>query len=182
MAGRVIRPRPLRFEGSLAFVPLSQGMEAVIDAVDAPLVADRNWFAHRQDRNYYALAKGRVDGKSTLIMMHRVIFGPMTKPIIDHVDGDGLNNRRKNLREASYLENSRNSYGRRDHSKSGFKGVGWIKTTRKWRAQIREAGGRMRYLGYFVDPVEAAKAYDTAALVHFGEFARLNFPDEAEHG
>lgn len=98
-------------------------------------------------------------------------------PRVDHINGDGLDNRRSNLREANAAQNAANA-GLRSDSVSGFKGV-YPNTAGglPWKAEIR-ANGKRRYLGIFGDPATAARAYDAAAREAFGEFARLNFPQE----
>ena len=92
--------------------------------------------------------------------------------LTDHRDGDGLNNQRSNLREATVSQNQRNARGARNSS-SQYKGVGWQSQIGRWRAYIW-LDGKSKHLGTFTDEVEAAKAYDAAAREHFGEFARLN--------
>ena len=113
--------------------------------------------------------------------MHRLIWP--TAPEIDHVDGDGLNNRRSNLREAVGTKNQQNKM-KACVGVSRFKGVCPHRDGR-WRANIRvpavgKGRGRQTHLGLFVDEEDAARAYDTAARKHFGEFARLNFPEPGE--
>ena len=93
---------------------------------------------------------------------------------IDHIDGDGLNNRRANLRHCTNQENCRNQ-GLARNNRSGFKGVSWYPNSGKWVATIWD-GKRKVFLGYYADPVEAARAYDAKARELFGEFARPNFP------
>lgn len=111
------------------------------------------------------------------LSMHRLVVGAEPGQQVDHVNRDGLDNRRANLRLATNGQNRANS---RSASASGYKGVyrvpnkGVYRTTDKWRAQIR-AGGRIIHLGYFGDAETAARAYDAAAREYFGEFARGNF-------
>ena len=107
--------------------------------------------------------------------MHREILG-ITDPKInvDHLDGDGLNNQRSNLRVCTDSQNGANR-GKQKNNKSGYKGVHWNKKTKKWAAQI-QYHKKVLNLGYYSDIIEAAKAYDKKALELFGEFARLNFP------
>jgi len=91
---------------------------------------------------------------------------------IDHIDGDGLNNQRYNLRDATRSQNGANR-GPTQVNTSGYKGVSWCSMTNQWEAKLRykqEIVFRQR----FDDIVEAAKAYNEAALKHFGEFAVLN--------
>jgi hypothetical protein len=106
-----------------------------------------------------------------ILRMHTVLTG---WPIVDHIDGNGLNNQRANLRAATKSQNSRNVAVRSDNT-SGFKGVSWDKVARKWRAYI-SVDRKRKFLGYYTDPAEAALAYDRAALAASGEFAWLNFP------
>ena len=103
--------------------------------------------------------------------MHRSILKADIGQIVDHVNGDGLDNQRENLRIADSFGNARNSRGWRLRS-SPFKGVYPVKG--KWRSIIR-INNRARHLGYFDELEDAAKAYDEAALKEFGPFARLNF-------
>jgi AP2 domain/HNH endonuclease len=95
---------------------------------------------------------------------------------VDHINGNGLDNRRTNLRPATSAENARNRRSQRGSS-SPYKGVSWIRSRRNWRANLR-VGDRLIHLGSYTDPADAARAYDAAALKYFGEFARLNFPED----
>jgi AP2 domain/HNH endonuclease len=149
-------------------VPLTKGFVCVVDDADASLVSGPYWYAHKSRTKWYAAAN--VDGKR--IMMHRLIMAAPAEVEVDHRDGDGLNNRRANLRRASHQENGFNKklY---ENNTSGFIGVTWHKKLGKWRAQIRK-GGRHHSLGCYLDPRDAALAYNAAALKLFGEFAKLN--------
>jgi hypothetical protein len=121
----------------------------------------------------YAQRNICVSGKWTTVSMHRDVMGT-DKSLIDHIDGNPLNNTKENLRIANYQLNARNA-----KSKSGtvskFKGVTYVKESNKWRVRIC-INGRNKQIGYFRDEIEAAKAYDDKAFELFGEFARLNFP------
>lgn len=149
-------------------IPLTRGMVAVIDAVDAYL-AGFNWCAVPAGRTWYAVRAVGPHGKQKPIYMHRMVLGDGAR--VDHRDRNGLNNRRNNLRAATPSQNNTNSY--RPVNKSGFRGV--VAMRKKWRAQIRRDGQRTN-LGFFDSPVEAARAYDEAAVRFHGEFATLNFP------
>lgn len=99
-----------------------------------------------------------------------LVTGSWPERDIDHRDGDGLNNRWRNLREATSAQNSANRRLSRNNT-SGAKGVSWRTDLGKWKATI-EVARRRRHLGFFVDKADAAAAYEAAAMEHFGEFAR----------
>lgn len=150
-------------------VPLTKNYFAVIDAEDAPLVSTRNWYALCERRTIYA-ASGHEK-----LRLHHVLLPRDGDFIVDHIDGDGLNNRRSNLRSATPLQNSMNQRLRRD-SKTGFRGVS--KRKEKFVAGIGRTS--RLHLGQFSTADEAAAAYDEAARRIHGEFARLNFPGKGE--
>jgi hypothetical protein len=161
-------------DGTIA-VQLSRGCETVIDAKDYQLIAPYRWYAFSSRANTYAAHKST--GCPT-ILMHRLIVGATDGEMVDHEDGDTLNNRRANLRPCDNRRNQQNRKLSSDNT-SGYKGVSWHIRDKFWRANIR-ADGRQIFLGSFNTPEEAARAYDAAARTYFGEFARLNFPDEGE--
>lgn len=156
-------------------IPLTQGMAALVDDEDAERVlAQGKWYAHRNRHAFYALRMSRrPDGSRQTIGLHTFLTG---WPLVDHINGDGLDNRRANLRPATDTENRRNARRRTDNT-SGFRGVHWHKARGTWRARISVDGQRV-CLGYHPTADAAARAYDAAALVHHGEFAHLNFPGE----
>jgi hypothetical protein len=156
-------------------IPLNHGFVTVVDDEDWPAaVAAGRWSVSVKPKTMYAVRTvPKVGGGWTTTRLHNVLTGWR---FVDHINGDGLDNRRVNLRPAAQSTNGAN-VGPRSHNASGYKGVGWHKGGRKWVAQIT-AKGRHYHLGLFTDPAEAARAYDAAALHHFGAFARLNFPQE----
>jgi len=126
---------------------------------------------------YLVFAIG-FEGKYFSLRVHRVCWflhtGEWPKKFLDHVDGDGTNNKIYNLREATYLENNQNmSISKRNTS--GYKGVSWCKERQKWTARIKDGGGKYRYLGRFGCKTAAAIAYDKASLKYHGEFGNRNF-------
>ena len=154
-------------------IPLSRGLVALVDDADYDaIMAVGKWFADPAPDTFYASRKSsRRDGKQRTIRMHTFITG---WGYVDHIDGNGLDNRRRNLRAATSSKNQMNR-GMDSDNTSGFKGVHRIRL--RWAAQIG-ADGRKIFLGSFATPQEAARAYDAAAVLHHGEFARLNFPEE----
>jgi hypothetical protein len=155
---------------------------AVVDEADYERVMTHKWHAACSLRVTYAAASVRINGRRTTISLHRFILDVLDDASVevDHIDTDGLNNRRSNLRLASRAENSRNRRSRRGTS-SRYKGVSWNKNAKAWVANIAR-DGRMMYLGYFSSEIEAARAYDYEAVVLHGDFARLNFPEERLRG
>ena len=153
-------------------IPLSRGLVSLVDAADFDLiVAAGKWYAAPSRNTFYARHSYWRDGKVRHVQMHTLITG---WSFVDHRNGDGLDNRRQNLRPANDSKNQMNARMRSDNP-SGFKGV--CADRHRWMARI-QLDGRRTYLGYFATPQEAAHAYDAAALLHFGEFARPNFPQE----
>jgi|SRR6516162_8902626 hypothetical protein len=154
--------------------PNYPGLVALIDDQDQPLITG-DWTILRGKRTFYA-ARGRGSRNNRRYWyMHRVILG-ITDPKVqaDHINGNGLDNRRVNLRIVTNKQNSHNSRPHRDGS-SKYRGVSWDQSRRRWRAQYA-IDGRPKFLGRFDSEVEAAKAYDDAVLKRSGEFAYLNFP------
>jgi HNH endonuclease len=158
-------------------IPLGNDAVALIDDDDLPLVKGYQWEVHHiHGRNYeyhYARRFVREDGVRRTQYMHRQILGVPKGVDVDHIDGDGLNNCRSNLRPATRSQNAMNS--RRHGGTSGvpFKGV-FLHVGGKYQARIK-VGRETIHLGSFVDAREAALAYDAAARRYFGRFARPNF-------
>ena len=159
-------------------IPLTGGRVAIIDDADAHLAAHR-WRAWHPkhacpDRWYAVRTRSRTDGDEMVFLHREVLYVPDGMEV-DHVDRDGLNCRRDNLRAATHAQNLHNR-GRQKNSRSGLKGVHWARRERKWVAQIA-VNGRRVFLGYHATAEEAARAYDAMAKDLHGEFAHLNFPE-----
>lgn len=168
---------PLAIEDATVEIQLTRGYTAVVDAIDADLL-ELKWTAmigegHRQ----YAYRKDYTGGVQTQVYMHRVILQRVLGISLarsqkcDHKDGNGLNNRRSNLRLSTNTQNSQNAR-RHSNSTSPYKGITFDKSRNRWKAQIA-VNGINRFISY-AETAEAAYAiYCEAAREHFGEFARL---------
>jgi HNH endonuclease len=162
---------------------LSQNQLSVVDDDLYDWVAQWKWIAHRSKQRWYAVRTVPSDTSpsgTTTLKLHRVIWEQVRGSIpasaqIDHISGDGLDNRMDNLRLASNAQNQRNR-GPNRNNPSGWKGVGWDKRDERWRVQIM-LDGSMRHLGTFERKIIGALHYDQAAIESFDEFAYLNFPN-----
>src|ERR1051325_317064 len=159
-------------------IPLTNGGVALIDDSDYPIVESLLWHWWTQPpRNLtkYAIASRWENGVRFHFRMHRLIIGVTDRRIpVDHRNRNGLDNRRENIRIATPTQSAAN-VGLRRNSLSGYKGVTWHKGDCEWHARIR-CNNVVYFLGAFTDRIEAALAYDKAAVELFGEFAYLNFP------
>lgn len=162
-------------------IPLSRGKYALVDDEDYNFLSQFNWHVQPGRKTDYATrghypvgekGKGRVT-----VRMHREIMGLPMKGrdiVVDHINDNGLDNRRKNLRVCTARENRQNSTGR-SKSSSKFKGVDWCPRDRCWRAYIKPKDQPRKFIGHLDSEIAAAKAYDKEALEHFGKYARENF-------
>jgi hypothetical protein len=166
MAKRNIRP--VRVEGQVAYVELTKGYVATISAQDAQQIGQHNWLALIGSRTVYAVRSEKVGGKHVTVYMHRFIMDAPDGMDVDHIDRNGLNNTRANLRLATRSENCRNR-GPNVANPIGIKGVYPNKGGKSWCAKIR-LHGKGYYLGSFPTPEQAHQAYvDASARLH-GEF------------
>lgn len=154
----------------MKMIPLSRGLHAKVDPQDYEALSRHRWMAKpftTKRQGYYACRKDQ----GTTVYLHRQIMSPAAGMVVDHIDGDGLNNCRSNLRVVTKADNAMNSAGR---SASGFRGVYYSPDRGKWRAYVtRPTGGRM-WLGGFETAEEAAQAYDQAVIRLRGPIARTN--------
>jgi hypothetical protein len=159
-------------------IPLTRGLVAIVDAADYDDLSQFKWFVSANDKSGpYAVRSARTQGRRTKERMHRRLLP--TAPIVDHINGNGLDNRRSNLRAVTTAQNMRNRSGLDASNTSGYRGVHWRKDVQKWRAWIR-VDYRGWHLGLFDTAEEAAHAFDAAALQLFGDYAGyLNFPQRA---
>lgn len=158
-------------------IPLSKGFVTIVDVKDYPLISHMNWHVnvkYKCPKIQYAAsnipAEKSLTGKRTTVRLHRFLLKPPAHMQVDHINGNGLDNRRCNLRLCTNSENKRNQI-----KKPGliykYKGISLING--KWAAAIKIHGEQI-YLGRFLSEKEAALAYNEAAKKYHGEFARLN--------
>lgn len=167
---------PERF-GDIYEITLPNGSIAKIDREDLHLVEPYRWRALVVKKGPgYIYAVTTPPRQRATIYLHRLVLGAARGQLVDHINGDTLDNRRCNLRLCSVAQNAANSAKYLKPSSSQFKGVS--RQGCKWAAQI-STGGRARVLGRFDDEEVAARAYDAEASIVYGEFARLNFPEAA---
>ena len=163
--------RKIRVKGNIAHVPLNRGYVAVIDAEDVPLVAGYNWTVRTVRGLCYAFRTDRSSGyRQRRIHLHRVIARTPKRMHVDHIDGDGLNNRRANLRNVTPAENSQNRNPVKTHG-TGYTGVAQPRGYKKYIASITVQAVRHK-LGTFDTPEDAAKAYQEASERLRGDLAR----------
>jgi len=150
---------------------LTRGHVAVIDDEDYELLSEYRWVTlEPRPGIFYAVTYfKRADGKWRSRYMHRILCPG--GQVVDHIDHNGLNNTRKNLRAATYSQNLGNMYVLLPNKASRYKGVG--RDGGRWKGRIR-VSGKLIHLGLYDDEIDAAKAYDVAAHKYFGEFARTN--------
>lgn len=154
-------------------IKLTQGKFALVDDGDYAELSQYKWhIKNNRGTLYVQRTKSRLLGKGS-VLMHRQIMSAPKGQQVDHINHNGLDNRRDNLRICSNAENQHNrlSFG----GTSKYKGIYWEKRRGKWRAEIKTGESR-KYLGSFLSEIDAAKEYDKAAIELYGEFAYLNFP------
>lgn len=157
----------------MKLIPLTQGKFAMVDDEDFERVSRFTWRFHRGKNSGYARAwLSCSKGKRTQQLLHRFLFPDLLH--IDHIDGNGLNNQRSNLRAATPQQNNQNAR-KRIQATSRFKGVCWYRKDEVWSVQIYFNQHQI-FLGRYESETDAAHVYDYAAKIYFGEFARLNFP------
>jgi len=152
-------------------IPLTRGKVALVDDEDYELLNQWKWYAVKSHNCWYAQRTIYQGVNNSYIKMHRLILNTPEGMQSDHINGNGLDNRRENLRVCTNTENCRNQKPQK-HS-SIFKGVTLYKSRNKWVARIKVSRSSIN-LGIFNSELEAAQAYDKAAEKYFGEFARTN--------
>jgi hypothetical protein len=145
-------------------IPLSKGYAATVDDCDYKRVSAYKWHAHPTNHSVYARAC--IEGKN--VYMHRFLLQAPSKMEVDHIDHNGLNNTRENLRLATKSQNARNARLRKDNT-SGIRDVLWDKKSEKWRAYV-VLDGKQYHVGYFTSLKEAEEAACSKRLELHKEF------------
>lgn len=150
-------------------IALTQGKFAIVDADDYDFLMQWKWWYAKG--TYAARSVGGRRNKK-ILFMHRLILNTPEDKFTDHINGNKLDNRRKNLRHCTHQQNMSNMKNRIGGT-SKYKGVYWHKGGKKWAANVT-VNYKNIHLGLFVSEIEAASAYNEAALQYFKEFAKLN--------
>lgn len=168
----------VRFFLNMKKIELTKGFVALVDDEDFEYLSQWKWFAHKYGKSYRVVRSGQKrkgESKTTYYMHREILCVKDSKIVVDHINGNALDNRRENLRLCTQSQNSKNQKMPCNNT-SGFKGVVWDKANKKFAAQIK-VDRKCKKIGRFETALEAAKAYDGAAKKYFGDFAKLNFPE-----
>lgn len=151
-------------------IPLTQGKFALVDDEDFERLNKVKWYC---SKNGYAVRSAKKPNSewTVLRMVHEIIGKPPRGFLVDHIDGNKLNNRKSNLRFCTPSQNLMNK-GKPESNTSGYKGVSWDKVNKKWKAEIK-VNGKSKTLGRFLTPKIAYKIYCEACIYYHKEFARL---------
>lgn len=156
-------------------IPLNQNKVALVDDEDYERISKYNWHAFSNKYTFYVSRHTWIGGKRTTVKLHREVLRLSDKSVqVDHINRDGLDNRKENLRICTTGQNRANSRMQKNN-KSGYRGV--YKKGNRWAAYVSNKPKRY-HVGTFGTPEQAARAYDKVAKKHYGEFAQLNFPEE----
>ena len=155
-------------------IQLTQGKVSIVDDEDFERLSKHKWSAGNVRGKFHAVRSVRIfPYVNKRILMSREVVSAIQGEIVDHINGDTLNNTKANLRKCTNAENLQNR-GKNKNNTSGYKGVIWSKFAKRWKAEIK-VNYKSIHLGYFDSAELAAKAYDHAARTHHGSFAKTNF-------
>jgi len=172
----VLLYRRLRYGYAFRKIPLTQGKFAVVDPEDYDRLTKYKWHLAQSPTGMYAARWQRFANKNTRkrIWMHREVISVPKNMVCDHINHNGLDNRKANLRAATISQNLCNRPKRKGKTRSKYKGLEWDKNQNKWKVRVQH-NGRKFYLGSFNSERAAARAYDAAAKKYHKEFANCNF-------
>jgi hypothetical protein len=155
-------------------IPLTQGKVALVDDEDYDVLMQYNWYTTYMNGSWYAQRNLKTDERPMINMSQQIFDFKFKK--IDHINHNGLDNRRSNLRPCTSSQNHKNCKMHKNNI-SGLRGVSWNKFHQKWMA-FSYINYKQIHLGYFTNKNDAARAVDQKAIELFGKFAVLNFPQE----
>ncbi len=164
----------MKAEPATKRIPLSHGLFALVDSEDYDRLMQWRWRPRKPGTVWYVIRTAIINGKEKKFQMHREVMRLEDHELVDHIDRNGLNNTKANLRRCTHLQNQWNK-GVSKNNTSGFKGVSWDNGHKKWQAQIFVKGKTIR-LGRYFCIVKAAMVYDAAIRKYHGEFGYTNFP------
>ena len=156
---------------------LTQGQVALVDDEDYGKLNQYNWFADKSKNTYYAVRKETVSHKKRKkIRMHQMLIDCPDGYVVDHIDGNGLNNQKENLRAVTIGQNQQNRHVKKT---SVYPGVSWVKSLNKWTAR-HQVNGKLRYLGVYSDEVLAFKAYYDSVLESGETVLGFDYPETVD--
>jgi hypothetical protein len=156
-------------------IPLTQSKVALVDDEDFNYLNQWNWCINKDVRTLYAF-KGKSQNSNKASSMHQLLVSVPEGMEIDHINHNGLDNRKENLRVCTHAENIHNQRTQNRNKTSQFKGVCWMEKSKRWRARIK-VNMEFIYLGSFISEIKAALAYDKASKKYYGDFSCTNFID-----
>lgn len=142
-------------DNNMQTIPLTQGKKTIVDDNTYAWLSQYKWCAHKDANRFYAVRKGALSMGIPFVRMHRVVIGAKKGEEVDHINGDGLDNRRENLRIVTKRENQQNQHVQ---STSKYTGVCRVKGSTVWQSYIK-INGKQKHLGYFKDELSASEAY-----------------------
>ena len=169
--------RLLRYGYTFRKIDLGDGKWTILDPQDYYRFCSFKWYLTGRRSKFYAVRSVKIDASRTVtVRLHREIMNAPKGKLVDHKNGDSLDNRRSNLRLATRSQNMMNRRKTIVKTSSKYLGVCRLKKKKRWLAQLR-CNKKVLLSRSFRNEIDAAHAYDMAAKKYFGEFARLNFPD-----